>query len=44
MVWQRKKWPIKPDVVFEGGNSAKVPISKCSPREKAMVVAITYGI
>ncbi|RLI52922.1 MAG: hypothetical protein DRP09_16930 [Candidatus Thorarchaeota archaeon] len=26
MVWQRKKWPIKPDVVFEGGNSAKVPI------------------
>ena len=23
LVWDKKKWPIKPDIVFEGGNVAK---------------------
>jgi hypothetical protein len=25
LTWQRNKWPIKPDVVFEGGNAAISP-------------------
>lgn len=28
LVWEDKKWPIKPDVVFEGGNIAKSPDGK----------------
>jgi hypothetical protein len=25
LIWEQKKWPIKPDVVFEGGNLLKGP-------------------
>lgn len=24
-IWDRKKWPVKPDIVMEGGNIAKTP-------------------
>lgn len=32
LVWE-KKWPIKPDIVFEGGNLLKAPDASITPHE-----------
>ena len=33
LVWEQSKWPIKPDVVFEGGNLLRAPDSRVTPHE-----------
>lgn len=33
LVWEQRKWPIKPDVVFEGGNLLQAPDNSVTPHE-----------
>ena len=33
LVWEQRKWPIKPDVVFEGGNLLRAPDTSVTPHE-----------
>lgn len=33
LVWEQRKWPIKPDVVFEGGNLLQAPDNSIIPHE-----------
>lgn len=33
LVWEQRKWPIKPDVVFEGGNLLRAPDNSVIPHE-----------
>jgi hypothetical protein len=33
LVWEQRKWPIKPDVVFEGGNLLRTPENSVTPHE-----------
>jgi hypothetical protein len=33
LVWEQRKWPIKPDVVFEGGNLLQAPDDSVTPHE-----------
>jgi hypothetical protein len=33
LVWEQRKWPIKPDVVFEGGNLLRATDNSVTPHE-----------
>ena len=33
LIWEQRKWPIKPDVVFEGGNLLRAPDDSITPHE-----------
>lgn len=37
-IWDRKKWPIKPDIVMEGGNMAKSPDGKVDNIDSLMLL------
>lgn len=37
-IWDRKKWPIKPDIVMEGGNMAKSPDGKVDYVDSLMLL------
>lgn len=39
LVWEQRKWPIKPDVVFEGGNLLKAPDNSVTPHENLELVS-----
>ena len=44
LTWERNKWPIKPDVVFEGGNAAKDPASNNVVRPESMLLLSTNRV
>ncbi len=40
--WERRKWPLKPDVVFEGGNVAKGPNDSVQEADDLQLLSTYY--
>lgn len=44
LTWERRKWPVKPDVVFEGGNLLRAPDNSITPHEDLELLSTSKAI
>lgn len=44
LVWDRKKWPHKPDIVFEGGNRSKSPDGFVGDHEDLEILTTHHNV
>lgn len=44
LVWEKKLWPLKPDVVLEGGNAAIDPASGLADKVESLGILTTYHL
>lgn len=43
LIWDTKKWPVKPDIVFEGGNVAKAPDGFISEQDDLSILSTSHA-
>lgn len=44
LTWELRKWPVKPDVVFEGGNLLRAPDNSVTPHEDLELLSTSKSI
>lgn len=44
LVWEQRKWPIKPDVVFEGGNLLRAPDNSVTSHENLELLSTSRSL